>query len=74
MWKLSPLRVRLIGWFPSRWVAWGFRVLLDTGANDLGLFCSRRLKALQVVKSETIAHDSAEGEQKAFTMPPMMLV
>ncbi len=24
MWKLSPLRVRPIGWFPSRWVAWDF--------------------------------------------------
>jgi predicted aspartyl protease len=52
----------------------GFRVLLDTGANDLGLFAPRGSTPLKFVRSETIAHDSAAGEQKAFTMPPMMLV
>ena len=52
----------------------GFRVLLDTGANDLGLFAPGGSKPFKFVKSETIAHDSAKGEQKAFTMPPMMLV
>ncbi len=51
-----------------------FRVLLDTGANDLGLFAPGGSKPFKFVKNETIAHDSAEGEQKAFTMPPMMLV
>ena len=51
-----------------------FRVLLDTGANDLGLFVPRGSGRFKFVRSETIAHDSAEGEQKAFTMPPMMLV
>jgi predicted aspartyl protease len=52
----------------------GFRVLLDTGANDLGLFAPGGSKPFKFVKSETIAHHSAEGEKKAFTMPPMMLV
>jgi hypothetical protein len=52
----------------------GFRVLLDTGANDLGLFAPRGSSPLKFVRSETIAHDSAAGEQKAFAMPPMNLV
>jgi len=52
----------------------GFRVLLDTGANDLGLFAPRGSKSFKFVTSDTIAHESAVGEQKAFTMPPMMLV
>jgi predicted aspartyl protease len=52
----------------------GFRVLLDTGANHLGLFAPGGSKPFKFVKSETIAHDSAEGEKKAFTMPPTMLV
>ncbi len=52
----------------------GFRVLLDTGANDLGLFAPRGSKPFKFVRSETIAHDSAAGEQKAFAMPPMILV
>ena len=51
-----------------------FRVLLDTGANDLGLFASRGPKPFKLVRSETITHDSAAGEQKAFVMPPMNLV
>jgi hypothetical protein len=50
------------------------RVLLDTGANDLGLFAPRGLKPFKFVRSETIAHDSAAGEQKAFAMPPMISV
>jgi predicted aspartyl protease len=52
----------------------GFRVLLDTGANDLGLFAPRGSKPFKFVRSETIAHDSAAGEQKAFAMSPMILV
>ncbi|HXJ11866.1 MAG TPA: pepsin/retropepsin-like aspartic protease family protein [Candidatus Limnocylindrales bacterium] len=51
----------------------GFRVLLDTGANDLGLFTLRDSKLFKLVRSETIAHDSAVGDQKAFAMPPMTL-
>jgi hypothetical protein len=51
-----------------------FRVLLDTGANDLGLFAPRDSKPFKVVRGEAIAHDSAVGEQKAFAMPPMNLV
>ena len=52
----------------------GFRVLLDTGANDVGLFAPRASKPFKLVRSETIAHESATGEQKAFAMPPMTLV
>jgi hypothetical protein len=52
----------------------GLRVLLDTGANDLGLFVPRGSSPFKLVRSETIAHDSATGERKAFTMPPMVLV
>jgi len=52
----------------------GFRVLLDTGANDLGLFAPRGSGRFKFVRSETIAHDSAAGEQKAFAMPAMNLV
>jgi len=52
----------------------GFRVLLDTGANDLGLFAPRGSKPFKFVRSETIAHDSVAGEQKAFAMPPMIFV
>ncbi|HET7105422.1 MAG TPA: retropepsin-like aspartic protease [Candidatus Acidoferrum sp.] len=51
----------------------GFRVLLDTGANDLGLFTLRYAKLFKFVRTETIAHDSAVGEQKGFTIPPMTL-
>jgi hypothetical protein len=51
-----------------------FRVLLDTGANVLGLFAPRSSKPFKFVKSETIALDSAAGQQKAFAMPPMILV
>jgi Aspartyl protease len=51
-----------------------FRVLLDTGANDLGLFAPRGSTPFKFVRSETIAHDSAAGEQKIFATPPMILV
>ena len=51
-----------------------FRVLLDTGANDLGLFAPRASKPFKLVRSETIAHESATGEEKAVTLPPMTLV
>ena len=51
-----------------------FRVLLDTGANDLGLFALRATTSFKPVKSETIAHGSATGEQRATTLPPMTLV
>ena len=52
----------------------GFRVLLDTGANDLGLFAPSGSKPFKLVGSGTIDHDSAVGEQKAFAMHPMILV
>lgn len=50
------------------------RVLLDTGANDLGLFTPRALTPFKLVRGETIAHESATGEDKAVTMGPMALV
>ncbi len=52
----------------------GFRVLLDTGANDLGLFAPRTSRSLKLVMNETIAHESATGEQRAIALPPMTLV
>jgi predicted aspartyl protease len=52
----------------------GFRVLLDTGANDLGLFAPRTSRPSKLVKNETIAHESATGEQRAIALPPMTLV
>lgn len=51
-----------------------FHVLLDTGANDLGLFAPRVSTQFKLVRSETITHDSATGEQKATTLSPMTLV
>jgi predicted aspartyl protease len=51
-----------------------FRVMLDTGANDLGLFAPRGSKPFRSVRSESITHDSAAGEQQAFVIPPMILV
>jgi predicted aspartyl protease len=51
-----------------------FRVLLDTGANDVGLFAPRAPKMFKHVRSETIAHESAAGEEKAIALPPMTLV
>lgn len=50
------------------------RVLLDTGANDLGLFAPRASTPFKLVRSEAIAHESATGEDKAVTMRPMVLV
>ena len=52
----------------------GFSVLLDTGANDLGLFALRGSKAFKLVSGETIAHDSAGGQLQAVAMRPMKLV
>ena len=52
----------------------GFRVLLDTGANDLGLFAPRTSRPFKLVRNETIAHESAAGEQRAIALPPMTLV
>ena len=51
-----------------------FRVLLDTGANDVGLFAPRASALFKPVKTQTIAHQSATGEQNVFTLPPMTLV
>jgi len=51
-----------------------FRVLLDTGANDLGLFAPHGPTTFKIVRSTTIAHDSAAGQQNAFATPPMLLV
>jgi predicted aspartyl protease len=49
------------------------RVLLDTGANDLGLFAPRAQRRFKLVSSETIAHASVAGEGKAIALPPMTL-
>jgi len=51
-----------------------FRVLLDTGANDLGLFAPRATRTFKLVSSESIAHASAAGEGKAMVLPSMTLV
>ena len=51
-----------------------FRMLLDTGANDVALFAGHAPKSIRAVKSGTIAHESAAGEGKAITLPPMTLV
>lgn len=50
------------------------RVLLDTGANDLGLFAPRATRTFKLVSSESIAHASAVGEGKAMVLPSMTLV
>jgi predicted aspartyl protease len=50
------------------------RVLLDTGANDLGLFSPRATRTFKLVSSESIAHASAAGEGKAMVLPSMTLV
>lgn len=47
------------------------RVLLDTGANDLGLFTPRATKTFKLVSGESIAHASAAGEGKAMVLPSM---
>jgi predicted aspartyl protease len=51
-----------------------FHVLLDTGANDLGLFAPRTSKPFKLARSETIAHEGAGGAEKAIALPPMTLV
>jgi hypothetical protein len=51
-----------------------FRMLLDTGANDVALFAGPAPKSIRAVKSETIAHESAAGEDKEIALPPMTLV
>jgi hypothetical protein len=51
-----------------------FRVLLDTGANDLGLFASHATRPFKRVSSETIPHLSAASEERAIALPPMTLI
>lgn len=51
-----------------------FRVLLDTGANDVGLFAPRASTFFKPVRNQAIAHQSATGEQKAMIFPPMTLL
>jgi len=51
-----------------------FRVLLDTGANDVVLFADHAPKSVKAVKSGTTAHESAAGEGKAVALPPVTLV
>jgi len=51
-----------------------FRVLLDTGANDLGLFAPRASSQFKLARNQAIPHQSATGEQNAVTLPPMTLV
>jgi predicted aspartyl protease len=50
------------------------RVLLDTGANDLALFAPRASTLFKRVSNQTVAHQSAAGEQTAITLPPMTLL
>ena len=50
------------------------RVLLDTGANDVALFAPRASTPFKLASNQTIAHQSAAGEQSAITLPPMTLV
>lgn len=50
------------------------RVLMDTGANDVGLFAPRASTPFKLVRSETIAHESATAKEKATTLPAMTLV
>jgi predicted aspartyl protease len=51
-----------------------FRMLLDTGANDVGLYARHASKAIASVGNGTIAHASATREAKATALPPMTLV
>jgi len=51
-----------------------FRVLLDTGANDLGLFAPTASSQFKLAKNQTISHQSAIGEQNTSTLPPMTLL
>ena len=51
-----------------------FRMLLDTGANDLGLFAPRASTQFKLAKNQTVSHQSATGEQTANTLSPMTLL
>ena len=51
-----------------------FRVLLDTGANDLGLFAPRGQSRSNLSGVKRLPMTSAAGQQKASAMPPMKLV
>ena len=51
-----------------------FRMLLDTGANDVGLFAERAPKSSKSVGNGMLAHASAAGEGKATALSPMTLV
>jgi predicted aspartyl protease len=74
-----PVEVHSVGGAPY-WVlpisldGKAIRVLLDTGANDLGLFARRAETRFKLVSGGTIAHASAAGEGKAIVLPPMTLV
>jgi predicted aspartyl protease len=74
-----PVEVYSVGGAPY-WVlpvsldSKAIRVLLDTGANDLGLFAPRATRTFKLVSSESIAHASAAGEGKAMILPSMTLV
>lgn len=50
------------------------RVLLDTGANDVGLFTRPATRSFKLVSSGTIAHESATTNEKAATLPSITLV
>jgi predicted aspartyl protease len=50
------------------------RVLLDTGANDVGLFTPPATKSFKLVSDGTIEHESATANDKATTLPSMTLV
>jgi len=51
-----------------------FRVLLDTGANDLGLFTPQASNPFKLLRSETITHNNAAGKEKVLALPAMTLV
>jgi predicted aspartyl protease len=51
-----------------------YRMLLDTGANDVGLYAQHAPKAIASAGNGTIAHGSATRETKAIALPPMTLV
>lgn len=51
-----------------------FRVLLDTGANGVGLFAQRIPEPFKRLRSGRIVHDSATGEDQAIALPPMTLL
>jgi len=51
-----------------------YRMLLDTGANDVGLYARRVSAASKTVGNEMIAHGSATRDSKATALRPMTLV